>query len=235
MATTQQRNAIRLGRPRRCAVPMDPHLREIVARVEDGAYGDAAELGIDLFLDFDPEALARCGGDRDALARRVAPKGARLELRAIVGSIATGTVWLPRAGAARALATLRRSPAIRRLKASPFLRLQARAAPHDAAAADPAAADREAARIAGLLAGLDGAGVVIGVVDDGCDPAHPNFLVPAGAPDTPPRTPRRRGAPRDPSAAPSPDRSPSTLRSASRRGARPRSGDRPRAQGGPRS
>jgi subtilisin family serine protease len=186
MATTQQRKAIRLGRPSPCAVAMDPHLLEILARVEDGAYGDAAELGIDVFLELDRDVLAKCGGDRVALARRVARGGARLDIRAIMGSIATATLWLPRAGAASALAALRGgSPAIRRLKASPFLRLQARGGDFSGSAAE---ADVEAARIAGLLAGLDGAGVVIGVVDDGCDLAHPNFLVPSAIPGTPPRT-----------------------------------------------
>ena len=190
MAKTQLRNAIRPGRPRRCRVPMDPHLLEIAARVEDGAYGDAAELGIDVFLDLDPEISAACGGDRVALARRVVPGGMRLDIRAIVGSIATGTLWLPRAGAVAALAALRGgSPAIRRLKASPFLRLQGKAASRAAAAApDPATIDAQAARIAGQLAGLDGDGVVIGVVDDGCDLAHPNFLVPSAVPGAPLRT-----------------------------------------------
>ncbi len=184
MATMQHRNAIRLGRARRCAVPMDPHLLEIVARVEDGAYGDAVELGIDVFLDLAPDVLAACGGDRDALARRIAPGDARLDIRAIVGSIATATLWLPRAGTRPALAALRRgSSGIRRLKASPFLRLQARAA-----IPGPAMPDAGASRIAGLLAGLDGDGVVIGVVDDGCDLAHPNFLVAPDTPGAPPRT-----------------------------------------------
>lgn len=178
MARDKAVGVIQLRMAKRIARPMDPYLLELAGRIERGDFRGRGALRVDLMVELDRRAIAGCGDDLHAIAARVEARLPGFKLRSVIGSVAIGALTLPRRRPRQSLEKFRGAwDAVLRVKASPFIRLQAGAA----AAGSAPASGSAAAQIGRALAGLDGKGVIVGIVDDGCDLAHPNFQVPRRA------------------------------------------------------